>query len=166
MHHFQEGKDYRSATLPTFMTEVWWPQERALNLNALPPEVASRFAETHGHAMRTLELPLDLMEELKTKNWPLDIEKVLSELGIVYGIILRWDESYNIDTLKKEGVAFIGSINDFGDINIESIDGHINSFKPWMLSKRSFNGRYSFPVFLFYTKKPTPVHLKDMKVSV
>lgn len=153
MHQLQAGQDYRLVqSIPQSFMEHWWDQSRWFNINSLPENMRKLFTEVNWWAMRTLELPVWVAEELKEKNQDLNLTQVLTQLGVTWHEAVTDYLPLKISELKKKWVLYIASVNDFWDINIQSIDEHFNP-GDGTISRIWLRGQKDHPYFLLYWNK-------------
>lgn len=153
---------------------IWYVYERGVDYMNLDMQWFADIADVLQFDWKTdlnlLCLPKDLqnkIQETKPQNWisvngerfAISLAKVFEELGIKSHEIIVDYKKRSIKSLKRQWVIYIWSINDYGDFNIQSIDGHFNSQISWTLSRNSFKWRYNLTYVLFYNKE------KPVKIS-
>ncbi len=77
------------------------------------------------------------------------LKRVLEHVGVTRYEIITDNKKRFREDLKKQGVVYVGSVNDFGDLNLESIDDI-----PFTLTKYIMGGRYTNGYVLFYKEYP------------
>jgi len=117
--------------------EAFDGKESTLNLPSLPGFMQQAFIQ-------------DIKKQQAPEGIQVNMSDILARLNIGHYTVITDNAPRPIKKLKKEGVIFIMSIDDIGRINIDSIDGRLNTFGQDTISRASF-GRSMKPYALLYS---------------
>ncbi len=145
---FQEHYD-----LPPDLQEVWWKDEHKFNPDTLPDGVWEVLDRKNALAMQALECGVDTTEELKAWNGSLDFLGLLKLVWVKGTLIWRDGRERRVSDLKEKWVIYFGTLNSFWAIEIVSIDDPTNSSKDGIVTIRSLQGGFIFPVLVLFDRE-------------
>lgn len=127
-----------------------------LNLNCLPKDLKEKILKSK---------PVDNII-VNWANYWIVLAEIFKELWIKSYNIVTDNNDRNIESLKRHWVIYIWSINDFLDLNIQSINWHFNCFRYGFINRNSFTWNLNLPYVLFYENEDSEKSINKLIESV